>query len=49
MDGLVYVEAYSSILEARAREAVLKKWRRAWKIQIVDKNNPDWKDLSGMI
>jgi putative endonuclease len=42
---LVYYEEYSSILEARAREATLKRWRRAWKIALVDKFNPDWRDL----
>jgi putative endonuclease len=44
---LVYVEEYSSILEARARERTLKRWRRAWKIQLIEKDNPDWRDLSG--
>ncbi|HYY38572.1 MAG TPA: GIY-YIG nuclease family protein [Xanthobacteraceae bacterium] len=43
---LVYYEEYSSILEARAREGTLKRWRRAWKIELVDKFNPDWRDLS---
>ncbi|HEY7663912.1 MAG TPA: GIY-YIG nuclease family protein [Xanthobacteraceae bacterium] len=44
---LVYYEEYSSILEARTREAALKRWRRAWKIALVDQFNPDWRDLSG--
>ena len=43
---LVYYEEYSSVLEARAREAALKRGRRAWKIALVDKFNPDWRDLS---
>jgi len=43
---LVYYEEYSSVLEAREREATLKRWRRAWKIALVDKFNPDWCDLS---
>jgi putative endonuclease len=43
---LVYYEEYSSILEARAREATLKRWRRAWKIELVDKFNPTWRDLT---
>lgn len=38
---LVYYEEYSSILEARAREATLKRWRRAWKMELIDKFNPD--------
>jgi putative endonuclease len=47
VDRLVYVEEYASILEARSREAVLKKWRRAWKLDLIEKDNPSWKDLSG--
>jgi putative endonuclease len=43
---LVYYEEYSSILQARAREATLKGWRRAWKIALIDEFNPDWRDLS---
>ena len=43
---LVYYEEYSSILEARSREATLKRWRRAWKIELVDKFNPEWRDLT---
>jgi putative endonuclease len=46
---LVYYEEYSSILEARAREAALKRRRRAWKIALVDKFNPDWRDLSDQL
>lgn len=44
---LVYYEEHSSILEARAREATLKRWRRAWKMELIDKFNPDWRDLAG--
>jgi putative endonuclease len=43
---LVYYEEYSSVMEARAREATLKRWRRAWKIQLIDEFNSDWRDLS---
>ena len=43
---LVYYEEYSSILEARAREATLKRWRRAWKTALIDEFNPDWRDLT---
>jgi putative endonuclease len=43
---LVYYEEYSSILEARAREATLKRWRRAWKMELIDKFNPDWRALA---
>jgi putative endonuclease len=44
---LVYFQAYCSILEARARERALKRWRREWKFELIEKLNPDWRDLSG--
>ena len=47
VDRLVLVEGYSSIDEARAREGALKKWRRAWKLQLIEKDNPNWRDLAG--
>ncbi len=47
IDQLVYFEAFTSILEARAREHSLKRWRRAWKIALIEKLNPDWRDLTG--
>jgi len=43
---LVHVEEYSSILEARAREHSLKRWRRDWKFELIEKENPHWRDLS---
>jgi putative endonuclease len=43
---LVYFEEYASIMEARAREAVLKRWRRQWKFDLVEKLNPEWRDLT---
>ncbi|MDO9296419.1 GIY-YIG nuclease family protein [Bradyrhizobium sp.] len=46
VDQLVYFEMFDSILEARAREHSLKRWRRAWKIDLIEKLNPDWRDLS---
>ena len=49
VDRLVHVEGYPSILEARARERALKRWRRAWKLQLIEKENPNWKDLSDEI
>jgi putative endonuclease len=44
---LVYYEEYSSILEARAREATLKRWRRVWKFELIESLNPEWRDLAG--
>jgi putative endonuclease len=43
---LVYFETYGSILEARARERALKRWRREWKFDLIEKLNPDWHDLT---
>ena len=46
VDQLAYFEAFDSILEARAREHSLKRWRRAWKVALIEKLNPDWFDLT---
>ena len=43
---LVYFEEYESIFEARQREASLKRWRRAWKFQLIESVNPEWGDLT---
>ena len=43
---LVYYEEYPSIISARARERLLKRWRRAWKLALVEETNPDWRDLA---
>jgi putative endonuclease len=42
---LVYVEQYEGIIEAITREKMIKKWRRAWKIALIEQGNPDWRDL----
>ena len=42
---LVYFEQTSDVHSALARERQLKKWNRAWKINLIEKNNPQWKDL----
>jgi putative endonuclease len=42
---LVYVEPYERIDEAIAREKAIKKWRRDWKIELIERANPDWEDL----
>jgi putative endonuclease len=46
VDKLMYFEEYASILEARAREHALKRWDRAWKIALIEKMNPQWRDLT---
>lgn len=42
---LVYFEETSDIKEAISREKQLKKWNRAWKIELIEKENPEWEDL----
>jgi len=42
---LVYVEEYNNFDEAVTREKQLKKWNRAWKIELIEKDNKEWKDL----
>ena len=42
---LVWYAAFDDIQDARARELQMKKWKRAWKIQVIEEQNPDWHDL----
>jgi putative endonuclease len=42
---LVYFEEHGSAESAITREKQLKKWRRAWKIELIEKSNPEWLDL----
>ncbi|MDX9822406.1 MAG: GIY-YIG nuclease family protein [Syntrophales bacterium] len=43
--SLVYYEAYGDAVDAIAREKQLKKWNRKWKLELIEKKNPKWKDL----
>jgi putative endonuclease len=42
---LVWFETYEDPLTAIAREKEIKKWRRDWKINLVERTNPEWADL----
>jgi putative endonuclease len=42
---LVHFEPFDDIREAIAREKRLKKWNRAWKIQLIEEHNSNWDDL----
>jgi putative endonuclease len=42
---LVYVEAHDDIRLAIEREKRVKRWQRAWKIELIQSANPDWADL----
>ncbi len=43
--NLVHYETTGDVNGAIAREKQLKKWKRAWKIELIEKKNPKWKDL----
>jgi len=42
---LVHFEVFNSAMEAIRREKNLKEWRRLWKLQLIEENNPTWQDL----
>ena len=42
---LVYFEEYGDIEEAIAREKSMKRWRRKWKLALIETGNPQWRDL----
>jgi putative endonuclease len=42
---LVYYEGYATRDEAFTRERRMKVWRRAWKIELIERFNPGWRDL----
>ena len=46
---LVLTEEFGTIEEAIAREKAMKAWKRAWKIQLIEASNPEWRDLSGFL
>ena len=43
---LVYYEEHGDIREAILAEKRIKRWKRSWKIRLIEKINPEWKDLS---
>jgi len=45
VDKLVYFEMYNDIRNAIEREKNMKKWKREWKIELIEKDNPNWDDL----
>lgn len=42
---LVWCQEFSNLHDARAREWQMKKWKRAWKIELIERDNPGWRDL----
>jgi putative endonuclease len=45
VDRLVWFEVYDDPVTAITREKELKKWRRAWKVSLIEAANPEWEDL----
>ena len=45
VDRLVWFDTYDDPTTAITREKEIKKWRREWKIRLIEESNPDWKDL----
>ena len=45
VDRLVWFECYDDPVSAISREKEIKKWRRDWKIRLIERDNPDWTDL----
>ncbi|WP_370151707.1 GIY-YIG nuclease family protein [Ferrovibrio sp.] len=45
VDRLVFVEFHDTMPDAILREKRIKKWRRAWKLELIERANPDWRDL----
>jgi putative endonuclease len=42
---LVWFEVHDDIQDARRRELQMKKWKRAWKLRLIEQENPQWKDI----
>ena len=42
---LVYAETFEDVRDAINREKAIKEWKRAWKIELIESANPDWRDL----
>ena len=43
---LVYCEFHADMRSAIEREKQIKKWNRAWKLELIEKDNPEWRDLA---
>jgi putative endonuclease len=42
---MVWFEYFENLHDARAQEWRMKKWKRSWKLDLIEKNNPQWLDL----
>jgi len=46
LDKLVYFEETNNVRDALEREKQLKHWKRKWKMDLIEKDNPEWEDLT---
>jgi putative endonuclease len=46
---LVYYELHGDMVTAISREKHIKKWNRTWKLELIEKYNPDWNDISDQL
>ncbi len=49
VDRLVWYEMHETMESAIQREKAVKEWQRAWKVRIIEQNNPNWDDLYGTL
>jgi len=42
---LIYFECFNDVNEAICREKCIKRWKRVWKMRLIEENNPNWCDL----
>jgi putative endonuclease len=45
VENLVYYKQTEDVMSALNREKQMKKWNRSWKIRLIEKSNPKWRDL----
>ncbi len=47
---LVWFESHETMLSAIVREKAIKEWKRRWKVEMIERSNPEWRDLySGLL
>lgn len=49
VNQLVYFEIHNDVMEAIKREKNIQAWKRSWKLELIEKNNPNWNDLYNSI
>ena len=49
VERLVHYEVFDDIANCQQRERNLKKWKRAWKVQLIEKDNPEWESLEYLL